>query len=158
MNFRFFLLPVPFSPPPPPPTPGGGARPPIVSCLAHPHACFHTFTSHIHTQQLNVKGMKDLEASFSDYVAVETLDGDNKYMAEGHGLQDAKKGVIFTKFPPVLHLQVWDVCRAAKEREKRERCAVYFKSEIHKGDIFTNTPRCCILGYENCVSRRRKGE
>lgn len=27
-------------------------------------------------------------------------------MAEGHGLQDAKKGVIFEDFPPVLHLQL----------------------------------------------------
>jgi len=27
-------------------------------------------------------------------------------MAEGFGLQDAKKGVIFEKFPPVLHLQL----------------------------------------------------
>jgi ubiquitin carboxyl-terminal hydrolase 7 len=26
-------------------------------------------------------------------------------MAEGFGLQDAKKGVIFESFPPVLHLQ-----------------------------------------------------
>lgn len=34
------------------------------------------------------------------------MDGDNKYQAEGHGLQDAKKGVIFESFPPVLHLQL----------------------------------------------------
>jgi ubiquitin carboxyl-terminal hydrolase 7 len=27
-------------------------------------------------------------------------------MAEGHGLQDAKKGVIFESFPPVLNLQL----------------------------------------------------
>jgi ubiquitin carboxyl-terminal hydrolase 7 len=27
-------------------------------------------------------------------------------MAEGFGLQDAKKGVIFESFPPVLHLQL----------------------------------------------------
>jgi ubiquitin carboxyl-terminal hydrolase 7 len=27
-------------------------------------------------------------------------------MAEGFGLQDAKKGVIFQTFPPVLHLQL----------------------------------------------------
>lgn len=27
-------------------------------------------------------------------------------MAEGYGLQDAKKGVIFESFPPVLHLQL----------------------------------------------------
>jgi ubiquitin carboxyl-terminal hydrolase 7 len=39
-------------------------------------------------------------------VSVETLDGDNKYQAEGYGLQDAKKGVIFKAFPPVLHLQL----------------------------------------------------
>jgi ubiquitin carboxyl-terminal hydrolase 7 len=37
---------------------------------------------------------------------VETLDGENKYQAEGLGLQDAKKGVIFKTFPPVLHLQL----------------------------------------------------
>lgn len=56
--------------------------------------------------QLNVKGMKTLEDSFKDYVQVETLDGENQYMATGYGLQDAKKGVVFTSFPPVLHLQL----------------------------------------------------
>ena len=56
--------------------------------------------------QLNVKGMKNLYESFKDYVSVETLDGENKYMAEGYGLQDAKKGIIFQSFPPVLHLQL----------------------------------------------------
>lgn len=50
--------------------------------------------------------MKDLHESFKDYVAVETLDGENKYHAEGYGLQDAKKGIIFESFPPVLHLQL----------------------------------------------------
>jgi ubiquitin carboxyl-terminal hydrolase 7 len=56
--------------------------------------------------QLNVKGMKNLQESFRDYVAVETLEGENKYQAEGYGLQDAKKGVIFQSFPPVLHIQL----------------------------------------------------
>lgn len=41
-----------------------------------------------------------------DYCKVEMLDGENKYFAEGFGLQDAKKGVIFESFPPVLHLQL----------------------------------------------------
>jgi ubiquitin carboxyl-terminal hydrolase 7 len=67
--------------------------------------------------QLNVKGMKNLYDSFRDYVAVETLDGENKYQAEGYGLQDAKKGIIFQSFPPVLHLQLkrfeYDVQRDA---------------------------------------------
>ena len=56
--------------------------------------------------QLNVKGMKTLYDSFRDYVAVETLDGENKYHAEGFGLQDARKGIIFQSLPPVLHLQL----------------------------------------------------
>lgn len=56
--------------------------------------------------QLNVKGMKDLAASFRDYVQVETMEGENKYFAEGYGLQDAKKGVSFLSFPPVLHLHL----------------------------------------------------
>ncbi|KAF1969777.1 cysteine proteinase [Bimuria novae-zelandiae CBS 107.79] len=56
--------------------------------------------------QLNVSGNKNLDDSFKDYIQVETMDGDNKYHAEGHGLQDAKKGVIFESFPQVLHLQL----------------------------------------------------
>lgn len=56
--------------------------------------------------QLNVRGLKNLEESFKDYVAVETLEGENKYFAEGHGLQEARKGVIFESFPQVLHLHL----------------------------------------------------
>lgn len=70
----------------------------VVSCITH----LLSFPD----IQLNVKGMKNLYESFKDYVAVETLEGDNKYMAEGHGLQDARKGIIFQSFPPVLHLQL----------------------------------------------------
>ena len=56
--------------------------------------------------QLNVSGNKNLDESFRDYIQVETMDGENKYFAEGFGLQDAKKGVIFESFPEVLHLQL----------------------------------------------------
>lgn len=56
--------------------------------------------------QLNVSGNKCLDDSFKDYVQVETMDGENKYFAEGFGLQDARKGVIFESFPQVLHLQL----------------------------------------------------
>ena len=37
--------------------------------------------------QLNVKGCKTLVDSFRNYIDVETMDGENKYQAEGHGLQ-----------------------------------------------------------------------
>ncbi|XP_047971318.1 ubiquitin C-terminal hydrolase 12-like isoform X2 [Salvia hispanica] len=56
--------------------------------------------------QLDVRGCHDVYASFDKYVAVENLDGDNKYHAEQHGLQDAKKEVLFIDFPPVLQLHL----------------------------------------------------
>ncbi|CAI5737499.1 unnamed protein product [Peronospora destructor] len=56
--------------------------------------------------QLDVKGCKDLMQSFRKYVEVEMLDGDNQYEATGHGKQDAKKGIEFATFPPVLNIQL----------------------------------------------------
>ncbi|KFM24284.1 Ubiquitin carboxyl-terminal hydrolase 12, partial [Auxenochlorella protothecoides] len=56
--------------------------------------------------QLDVKGCKTILDSFDRYCEVETLEGDNQYLAEGHGLQDARKGVLFDGFPPVLQLQL----------------------------------------------------
>nr|XP_023929861.1 ubiquitin carboxyl-terminal hydrolase 12-like isoform X2 [Quercus suber] len=56
--------------------------------------------------QLDVKGCRDVYASFDKYVEVERLEGDNKYHAERYGLQDARKGVLFIDFPPVLQLQL----------------------------------------------------
>ncbi|KAK4509311.1 AMP-binding domain-containing protein [Mucor velutinosus] len=55
--------------------------------------------------QLNVKGCRNLKESFEEYIREEILEKENKYMAEGQGLQDAKKGVIFEAFPPVLQIQ-----------------------------------------------------
>lgn len=57
--------------------------------------------------QLNVSGNKSLLDSFQDYIQVEKMDGENQYYAgDEHKLQDANKGVIFTSFPDVLHLQL----------------------------------------------------
>ncbi|KAI0021876.1 hypothetical protein F4780DRAFT_778150 [Xylariomycetidae sp. FL0641] len=57
--------------------------------------------------QLNVRGIPNLQESFKDYIQQETLDGDNKYWAgDEHKYQDARKGVIFTSFPEVLHLHL----------------------------------------------------
>lgn len=56
--------------------------------------------------QLDVKGCKTIYDSFDKYCEVEVLDGDNKYEAEGFGKQDARKGVLFDDFPPVLQLHL----------------------------------------------------
>jgi ubiquitin carboxyl-terminal hydrolase 7 len=56
--------------------------------------------------QLDVKGCNTIYDSFDKYCEVETLEGDNKYEAEGHGKQDARKGVLFENLPPVLNLHL----------------------------------------------------
>ncbi|KAF0725326.1 hypothetical protein AaE_009711, partial [Aphanomyces astaci] len=54
-----------------------------------------------------VKGCVNLDASFEKFVQVETLDGDNQYdAANGFGKQDAKKGLSFHSFPPILNIQL----------------------------------------------------
>uniref|UniRef100_A0A7S2ZZD2 USP domain-containing protein n=2 Tax=Rhodosorus marinus TaxID=101924 RepID=A0A7S2ZZD2_9RHOD len=56
---------------------------------------------------LTVQGNKTIYESFDRYLEVEMLDGDNKYRAEGYEeLQDAKRGVKFSKLPPVLQLHL----------------------------------------------------
>eukprot|EP01103_Thecamoeba_quadrilineata_P007298 TRINITY_DN1713_c0_g2_i1.p1 TRINITY_DN1713_c0_g2~~TRINITY_DN1713_c0_g2_i1.p1 ORF type:complete len:1124 (-),score=191.47 TRINITY_DN1713_c0_g2_i1:16-3198(-) len=55
---------------------------------------------------LNVKGCNDVYESLDQYTEVEILQGSNQYFAEGHGLQDAEKGVKFESFPPVLQIQL----------------------------------------------------
>ena len=56
--------------------------------------------------QLVVKGCKTIYDSFQEYCQVEILEGDNKYEAEGHGKQDARRGVLFESLPPVLNLHL----------------------------------------------------
>jgi ubiquitin carboxyl-terminal hydrolase 7 len=111
--------------------------------------------------QLNVSGNKNLDDSFKDYIQVETMDGENKYFAEGFGLQDAKKGVIFESFPPVLHLQlkrfeydfqrdammkvndryefpeVWDASPYLSENSDRSESWIYHLHGVlvHSGDL-----------------------
>jgi ubiquitin carboxyl-terminal hydrolase 7 len=55
---------------------------------------------------IQVKGCRTLTDSFAQYIEEELLDGDNKYRAEGHGLQAARKGTRFLSLPPVLQLQL----------------------------------------------------
>lgn len=57
--------------------------------------------------QLDVKGCKNIIESFKKYTESELLEGENQYDAGAeHGKQDANKGVVFTKFPPVLTIHL----------------------------------------------------
>jgi ubiquitin C-terminal hydrolase len=48
---------------------------------------FRPYSSFFSDLALDVKGCSDVYASFDKYVAVEMLEGDNKYQSEKHGLQ-----------------------------------------------------------------------
>lgn len=96
--------------------------------------------------QLTVSGKRNVDDSFNDYIQVETMDGDNKYFAEGYGLQDAKKGVIFESFPQVLHLQLkrfeYDVRRDAtlKINDRYEFSEVWDASPYLSADADRSEP------------------
>ncbi|SSD60241.1 related to Ubiquitin carboxyl-terminal hydrolase 15 [Saccharomycodes ludwigii] len=95
--------------------------------------------------QLNVKGLKGLKNSFENYIEVEMLDGENQYAAEGYGLQDAKKGVVFQSFPPILHLQLkrfeydFQYDRLIKINDKYE-----FPDSIDLSPYLENSEKSCI--------------
>jgi ubiquitin carboxyl-terminal hydrolase 7 len=48
--------------------------------------------------------MQNLAGAFRGYVAVENLNGDNRYSTPHHGPQAAKKAISFVSFPPVLFI------------------------------------------------------
>ncbi|XP_072931565.1 ubiquitin carboxyl-terminal hydrolase 7-like isoform X2 [Epargyreus clarus] len=68
--------------------------------------CTSTRVETFYDIQLSVRGKDNIYESFKDYISTELLDGENKYDAGEHGLQEAEKGVRFDVFPPVLHLHL----------------------------------------------------
>ena len=55
---------------------------------------------------LEIKGLPSVEASFKKYIETETLEGNNQYKSETYGYQDAVTGNVFTRFPPILYLNL----------------------------------------------------
>ncbi|PIK35425.1 putative ubiquitin carboxyl-terminal hydrolase 7 [Apostichopus japonicus] len=79
----------------------------MISYIKCKHINYESIRSEpFYDVQLNIKGKKNVYESFKDYIATEKLEGENKYDAGDNGLQEAAKGVIFTRFPPLLHLQL----------------------------------------------------
>lgn len=54
--------------------------------------------------QLDVKDCNNLYKSLDKYIAEEHLCGDNQYLSEDNGKQDALKSVKFSKLPPILQI------------------------------------------------------
>lgn len=75
-----------------------------ISCINVPYASKRE--ENFYDIQLKVNGNRSVYDAFNEYIAKEMLSQDNKYDAGEYGLQEAEKGVIFTRFPPVLYLQL----------------------------------------------------
>ncbi|KAL2896625.1 Ubiquitin carboxyl-terminal hydrolase 26, partial [Bienertia sinuspersici] len=57
--------------------------------------------------ELNVKGLKSLDESLSDYLCEEKLEGDNQYHCESCGTRvDATRSIKLRVLPPVLNFQL----------------------------------------------------
>ncbi|EAY22349.1 Clan CA, family C19, ubiquitin hydrolase-like cysteine peptidase [Trichomonas vaginalis G3] len=69
---------------------------------------------------LPVLGCNNIEESFSKYIEVEELTGENQYNTEEFGLQDIKLGTEFVSFPSVLqiHLGRWQYSQKSGTMEK----------------------------------------
>jgi ubiquitin carboxyl-terminal hydrolase 7 len=80
----------------------GGRVKKVIRCLNVPFQSSRSET--VYDVQLPVAGCPTLKDSFDSYIASEMMTGDNKYMAEGHGLQDAEMFNVFDRLPPILHL------------------------------------------------------
>lgn len=106
--------------------------------------------------QLNVKNLKDVKESFENYVEVEMMDGENQYAAQDYGLQDAKKGVVFESFPPVLHLQLkrfeydFNYDQLVKINDRHEFPESIDLSPYLDPDVKDNYPNTCIYNL-HCV-------
>ena len=75
-----------------------------LQCVSVPYATDRTET--FLDVSLDVTGCRHLTDSFVKYTRVELLSGSNKYNAPGHGPVDARKGIRFLAFPPVLQLHL----------------------------------------------------
>jgi len=96
--------------------------------------------------QLDVKNMRSVHQAFEKYIETERLDGDNQYEAEGHGKQDADKGVTFLSFPPVLNLHL-----------KRFEFDIYTELTVKINDEFNFPQRLKLDKYlDPSVQRQRE--
>lgn len=94
--------------------------------------------------QLTVLNHRDVYESLRTYTHQELLDGENKYNAEGYGLQEAYRGMKFASLPPVLMLHL-----------KRFEFDTYSNTQhkIHQNFIFPDllNMQSFVEGENDCV-------
>jgi ubiquitin C-terminal hydrolase len=109
--------------------------------------------------QLTVKGCKNIYESLNVYTEEELLDNADKYEAEGYGKQTAKKGIKFSKFPPVLILQLKRFeYNPRKEAMVKINDYFEFYEEIDLSKYMQNDDEEEILNFKNNLKKTKNLE
>lgn len=85
--------------------------------------------------ELNVKGLKSLDESLSDYLSEEKLEGDNQYHCESCGTRvDATRSIKLRSLPPVLNFQLKRCVFLQKTTTKKKITSAFsFPEELDMG-------------------------
>ncbi|CAO2817970.1 unnamed protein product [Amaranthus hypochondriacus] len=85
--------------------------------------------------ELNVKGLKSLDESLSDYLSEEKLEGDNQYYCESCGTRvDATRSIKLRRLPPVLNFQLKRCVFLQKTTTKKKITSAFsFPEELDMG-------------------------
>ncbi|GFZ15538.1 ubiquitin-specific protease 26 [Actinidia rufa] len=85
--------------------------------------------------ELNVKGLKSLEASLDDYLSVEELQGDNQYYCESCTIRvDATRSIKLRSLPAVLNFQLKRCVFLPKTTTKKKITSAFcFPGELDMG-------------------------
>ncbi|XP_043708962.1 ubiquitin carboxyl-terminal hydrolase 26-like [Telopea speciosissima] len=85
--------------------------------------------------ELNIKGLKNLDASLDDYLSVEELRGDNQYFCESCGTRvDATRCIKLRTLPDVLNFQLKRCVFLPKTTTKKKITSVFsFPRELDMG-------------------------
>ncbi|KNA18641.1 hypothetical protein SOVF_068810 isoform A [Spinacia oleracea] len=99
--------------------------------------------------ELNVKGLKSLDGSLSDYLSEEKLEGDNQYHCESCGTRvDATRSIKLRTLPSVLNFQLKRCVFLQKTTTKKKITSAFsFPEELDMGQrLFEPSESAFIYG------------
>ncbi|KAH9608215.1 hypothetical protein KSS87_000009 [Heliosperma pusillum] len=97
--------------------------------------------------ELNVKGLKSLDESLSNYLCEEKLEGDNQYHCESCGTRvDATRSIKLRTLPPVLNFQLKRCVFLQKTTTKKKITSAFsFPKELDMGQRLTEASELDLI-------------
>ncbi|XP_074286808.1 ubiquitin carboxyl-terminal hydrolase 26 isoform X2 [Silene latifolia] len=97
--------------------------------------------------ELNVKGLKSLDESLSDYLCEEKLEGDNQYFCESCGKRvDATRSIKLRTLPPILNFQLKRCVFLQKTTTKKKITSAFsFPQELDMGQRLSDASESDLI-------------